>query len=42
MRAIAADPKLAREKGISQKVAREFDKGDKGGKLPYHKKSPRR
>lgn len=39
MRAVADNPRLAAEKGISQKVAGEFAKGDKPGKLPYHVKS---
>lgn len=31
------NPKLAKDKGISWKVAREFTDADKGGKLPERK-----
>jgi len=31
------NPKLAKRKGISSKVAREFTDADKGGKLPERK-----
>ena len=34
MRAAAASPKVAKQMGIPQKVAREFNKSDPGGKLP--------
>ena len=33
MAAAAHDPKFAKSAGISQKVAREFNQEDKGGKL---------
>lgn len=34
MRAAASSPTVARKTGVSQKVAREFNRADPGGKLP--------
>jgi hypothetical protein len=38
MRAVANDPAVAKKTGVSQKVAKEFNAADKGGKLPKRKK----
>jgi hypothetical protein len=41
MRLVEKSPQIARERGISQEVAKEFVRGDQGGKLPARvKKRP--
>jgi hypothetical protein len=37
MRAAAADPGVRKRTGISEKVAKEFNAADSGGKLPKRK-----
>lgn len=42
MHAAANDPKVAKEAGIKQSVAKEFANADQPGKLPEHKRKPLR